>query len=182
MNNYGIVPEPNTVRFERVLPGPIGRVWEYLTDAEKRSSWFAGGPMELRVGGRAELHFDHTLITEEPTPEKYRKMMEDANISVGHITQLDPPRLLAYTWWEDSNDRSEIIFELSEQGSDVLLVLTHRRLADRAEMLNVSGGWHLHLDILEDRLNGVKTRPFWSLLTELEAEYEKRYAAMGHLP
>lgn len=177
MSSYGLVPEPNTVRFERVLPGPIERVWEYLTDSEKRSRWFAGGPMELRQNGVVELHFDHTKISKEPTPERYREMMENANVSVGHITQLDAPRLLAYTWWEDSGDQSEIIFELSEQGNNVLLVLTHRRLADRAEMLNVSGGWHLHLDILEDRLNGVEPRPFWATLTKLEAEYDKRYSA-----
>jgi len=30
------------------LPGPIERVWEYLTDPDKRARWFAGGPMEPR--------------------------------------------------------------------------------------------------------------------------------------
>lgn len=175
-NNYAIVPEPYTVRFERLLPGPIERVWEFLTDAEKRSRWFAGGPMELRVGGTAELHFDHTQISGEPTPEPYRSMMENDNISVGHVTQCVPPRLLSYTWWENSDDKSEISFELSEQGSDVLLILTHRRLADRKEMLNVSGGWHIHLDILEDRLKEVTPRPFWTTFYKLKAEYDQRYA------
>ncbi|HPF91720.1 MAG TPA: hypothetical protein PLL57_13755 [Flavobacteriales bacterium] len=28
---------PNTIRFTRVLPGPIERVWSYLVDPEKRS-------------------------------------------------------------------------------------------------------------------------------------------------
>ena len=35
----------DAVRFERLLPGPIERVWSYLTDSEKRGKWLAsGGP------------------------------------------------------------------------------------------------------------------------------------------
>lgn len=37
MSDYGTHSEPNTLRLERVLPGPIERVWEYLTDSEKRA-------------------------------------------------------------------------------------------------------------------------------------------------
>jgi hypothetical protein len=33
MSEYGIVTEAGPVRFERLLPGPIERVWAYLTDA-----------------------------------------------------------------------------------------------------------------------------------------------------
>jgi hypothetical protein len=29
MNEYGTVTGPDTVRLERLLPGPIERVWEY---------------------------------------------------------------------------------------------------------------------------------------------------------
>jgi DNA-binding transcriptional ArsR family regulator len=52
MNDYGVVTEPGTVRLERVLPGPIERVWAYLTESVQRRKWLAVGPMELRVGGR----------------------------------------------------------------------------------------------------------------------------------
>lgn len=41
MNEFGVVTEPGTVRFERVLPGPIERVWAYLTESEKRRSYSA---------------------------------------------------------------------------------------------------------------------------------------------
>ena len=34
---------PAEVRLVRILPGPIERVWEYLTDSEKRARWFGGG-------------------------------------------------------------------------------------------------------------------------------------------
>jgi len=49
-NQSGQFTGPAEIRLVRTLPGPIERVWEYLTDSEKRSRWFAGGPMEQRVG------------------------------------------------------------------------------------------------------------------------------------
>lgn len=33
---YATLPAPATVRIERVLPGPVERVWAYLTESEKR--------------------------------------------------------------------------------------------------------------------------------------------------
>ena len=45
-------PTPGEIRIMRTLPGPIERVWTYLTDPAKRAKWFAGGPMELRAGGK----------------------------------------------------------------------------------------------------------------------------------
>jgi len=41
---------PAEVRLVRILPGPIERIWEYLTDPEKRARWFAGGPRDLLMG------------------------------------------------------------------------------------------------------------------------------------
>jgi hypothetical protein len=57
MNEYGVVTEARTVRLERVLPGPIERVWAYLTDSKKRGRWFASGPMDLRLGGEVSSGF-----------------------------------------------------------------------------------------------------------------------------
>ncbi len=53
MNDYGELIAPDTVRFKRLLPGTIDRVWSYLVDSEKRGKWLAGGDTEERVGGRA---------------------------------------------------------------------------------------------------------------------------------
>ena len=52
LGEFGVVPEARTLRMRRVLPGPIERVWAYLTESEKRGRWLASGPMELNVGGR----------------------------------------------------------------------------------------------------------------------------------
>ena len=174
MNEYGVVIEPRTVRFERVLPGPIERVWSYLTDSEKRGKWLASGPMELRVGGRVDLKFHNAKLSAkaEPTPERFKKF-EGVQPLIGHVTQCDPPRLLSFTWGDNHED-SEVTFELTPRDANVLLVLTHRRLRDRAQMLNVSAGWHAHLSVLIDKLNGRQDGPFWSVLDQVEGEYQKR--------
>ena len=178
LGEFGVVTAARTVRFERVLPGPIERVWAYLTESEKRGKWLASGPMDLRVGGPVELHFRHAELTPhvEQPPEKYRDCA-DGFTTHGRVTRCEPPRLLSYTWDEESAVASEVTFELTPQGEDVRLVLTHRRLPDRATMLSVAGGWHAHLAILLDHLNGREPRPFWSTHSRLEAEYEKRLPA-----
>jgi uncharacterized protein YndB with AHSA1/START domain len=172
MNEYGVVTHPDTVRLERLLPGPIERVWDYLTDSKKRGKWLASGPMDLRVGGKVELTWHHAeLSAEKIAPEKFRKY--DGHVMTGQVTACDPPRLLSYTF----GDAGEVTFELTPKGKDVLLVLTHRRLADRKTMVSVSTGWHSHLGILIDVLNGDDPRPFWTTVTKIEAEYEKRIPA-----
>ena len=98
MNEHGIVIEKGTIRFERVLPGPIERVWSYLTDSDKRAKWLAAGDMDLRVGGRVELTFHHADLSphREPTPERF-KSFENGVSLVCRVTQCDPPRLLGMT-------------------------------------------------------------------------------------
>lgn len=62
---YGTFTSEAEVRFQRLLPGPIETVWEYLTDSEKRGTWLAKGTMELKVGGKVELNFLHSSLSDE---------------------------------------------------------------------------------------------------------------------
>jgi uncharacterized protein YndB with AHSA1/START domain len=174
---FGTVTAADTVRFDRLLPGPIERVWAFLTEPEKRAQWLAGGPMELRVGGKVELNFRHSELSpqSETVPERFKKYEE--HTTHGRITRCEPPRLLSYTWGGEPGGASEVSFELSPQGDKVRLVLVHRRLPDRRSMVSVAGGWHTHLGILADRLGGRAPSGFWSVLLEVEGEYEKRIAA-----
>jgi uncharacterized protein YndB with AHSA1/START domain len=167
---FGVATGPDSLRLERVLPGPVERVWAYLTESEKRGKWLASGPMELRVGGHVELTFLHADLSSEKTaPEEYRQI-ECGHKQPGTITQCDPPRLLAYTW----GGGSEVMFELTPQGNDSLLVITHRKLSGRAATVDTLGGWDAHTGILSDQLNGVEPRPFWTTFLERKAEYDKR--------
>ena len=172
MDSYGVVTEAGSVRFERLLPGPIERVWAYLTDSEKRGTWLASGEMELRPGGKAELHWQHADLSSEKVPPPKHKDLERGHNATWRIVRCEKPRLLVCLWPMKVGD-TEVTFELHERGKDVLLVLTHSRL-DRATMLGVGPGWHAHLAVLESRLVGVEPRPFWTNVTRLEREYEER--------
>ena len=171
MNEYGQVIDKGTERFERLLPGPVDRVWQYLTDSQLRGTWLATGAMEPRAGGAVTLRFHHRGLTDhdEPTPAKY-KAMENGHTMVGRITRWDPPRHLAYTWEADS----EVAFNLEPKGEDVLLTLTHRHLRMRNDMISVSSGWHSHLGVLTDRLRGEPPAPFWPRVERYEREYPQR--------
>ena len=48
---------PTTLTVERTLPGPIERVWAYLTEPDKRARWLGGGALGQFVGGAVEIHF-----------------------------------------------------------------------------------------------------------------------------
>jgi uncharacterized protein YndB with AHSA1/START domain len=175
MSDHGEILGAGTVRFERLLPGPIDNVWAHLTEPGKRALWLAGGEMDLRPGGRVELVFRHGDLSplKEPVPAKYGAY-EGESIMHGRIIRCEPPRLLSYTWGEDFGEDSEVAFELIERGAEVLLVLTHRRLEGRDVHVSVLGGWHVHLQILTDRLHGREPRPFWSAHVAVEPEYERR--------
>jgi uncharacterized protein YndB with AHSA1/START domain len=161
--------EPGTVKLERLLPGPVERVWAYLTESDKRAKWLAGGEFDLRVGGKIRLEFNNSSLSREKNaPAKYK----DQNLDQfeGVITRLEPMRLLAHTWtWDGGN--TEVTYELTPRGKEVLLVIVQRRLEGRELVAFVMGGWDVHTGILADVLNGVEPRPFWSTHSKLEREY-----------
>lgn len=183
MSDHGTLTSPDTIRFERLLPGPIERVWAHLVDPGKRALWLAGGPMPLAPGGDVELSFRNAELSrgDDPAPEKYRDY-ENSGEVFGQITACDPPQLLAFTWsdmpGEPEAEDSEVRFELETHGEQVRLTLTHTRLMS-SELLSVAGGWHTHLGILDDTLSGHDPRPFWRTHTRLETEYAERLGIEG---
>lgn len=170
-HEYGTVLESGAVRFERLLPGPIERVWAYLVEGEKRATWFCGGDAEPRDGGHVALFFKHSLITKEQPPEGARKMNDEGAMMGGTITAWEPPHRFAFNWVGMGDPDSDVEFLLSQAGDKVKLVLTHRRLATKDRMAMVSSGWHLHLDLLADQLTGREPGGFWSVHERLQAEY-----------
>lgn len=173
---FGVATEPRTVRIERLLPGPIERVWSYLTDSEKRGKWFASGPMELRAGGKLEFHFHNSKLPGSgPPPERFKQY--EGMVSKGQVTRCEPPHVLSFTWGEEEGDESEVTFELSDKNGQVLMILTHSRLRSRKELVSVASGWHVHAGVLVDLLNGRDPKPFWETVDAMEAEYEKRIPA-----
>lgn len=172
--DYGTITEAGTVRFERLLPGPIERVWAYLTESDKRAKWLAHGDMNLTPGGEMEYVWRNweLALPDEVAPEKWNKEFR----MKAHIIRVEPPRLLVHTW-DEHDSESEVSFELSEVGDKVRLVLTNRRLPNRGELVGVSGGWHGHLDVLQEVLEGGPRTRFWENVERLEREYEARIPA-----
>ena len=163
------VVEPGTVKLERLLTGPVERVWAYITESDKRAKWLAAGEFDLRVGGKVRLEFDNSrLPNEKNMPAKYKDLGKGQ--FEGVITRLEPLRLLAHTWRWDSGD-TEVSYELAPRGKQVLLTIVHRRLT-KPLVAKVMGGWDVHTGILADVLNGVEPRPFWSTHAKLEKQYE----------
>lgn len=169
--DYGALTEPATLTIQRLLPGPIERIWAYLTESELRSQWLAAGRMEMKVGASFELVWRNDELTDPPGRRPSGFSGEHRMQS--RITELEPPRRIAFAW-EGSGDVS---FELEPKGSQVLLTVVHRRLPDRATMLLVGAGWHMHLDLLVARATGRAPEPFWDGWSRLRTEYDRRLPA-----
>jgi uncharacterized protein YndB with AHSA1/START domain len=171
LDPYGVLTEPATLKIQRLLPGPIERVWAYLTESDLRRQWLASGQMEMKVGAPVELVWHNDELTNPPGQRPPGFSAEHRMQS--HITELDPPHKLAITWGSTGG----VSFELEPKGNEVLLTLIHHRVSDPAILLNVSTGWHAHLDILVARATGKEPEPFWDGLSRLRKEYERRMSA-----
>jgi uncharacterized protein YndB with AHSA1/START domain len=134
MSDLGEVVQIAAVRFERVLPGPLERVWRHLTDCAHLTGWYGeDGSIEPREGGAVRLMGGHIR---------------------GVVTQWKPHRRLAYTWNvfdpgdEESRYReSYLTFELQAEGDHVALRLLHLPVPERMEP-QTRMGWHTYLDML----------------------------------
>jgi uncharacterized protein YndB with AHSA1/START domain len=178
MDKFGKRIDAHTVRFERLLPGPVEKIWAYLTDSQKRGEWFASGSLPSKVGETFELRFKHSDLSpnKAPPPERFKEMDEKGFVSNSTLLALEPMRRFSYGFGEETPPGSEVEFLLEPEGDKVRLTLTHRKIPDRAYAVNVSGGWHAHLAILQYKAEGEAPPPFWDVWRETEHTYEKRYA------
>ncbi len=167
-DTYGALVEPATLKIERLLPGPIDRVWAYLTQSDLRRQWLASGEMKPEPGSTFALTWRNDELDDpstDPRPD-----------TPGHHTQqsrmvaFEPPHRLAYHW----ENVGDVEFTLAEDGANVRLTLIHRRIPDRSTLLGVSSGWHAHLDFLAARLDGTPMAPYAEVRERLKPEYERR--------
>ena len=168
---YGVLTEPATLKIQRLLPGPIERVWAYLTESALRRQWLAAGEMEMKVGATFTFTWRNDELSSAPT--KRPDSCPKEHTLESQITELDPPRKLGIAWGRSGG----VSFELEPRGSKVMLTLIHRRLPDRPTLLMVSAGWHMHLDVLAARAAGTEPPPFWEGWSRLKEEYDQRLPA-----
>jgi hypothetical protein len=55
--------------------------------------------------------------------------------------------------------------------------ILHEGISDRNILLMISAGWHMHVNVLEARVGGRETEPFWDGWLRLRGEYDRRIPA-----
>ena len=55
LDPYGALIEPATVKIQRLLPSPIERRWDWITESDLPRQWLASGVMDLTEGVPFEL-------------------------------------------------------------------------------------------------------------------------------
>ena len=180
MDQYGRLIDQQTLVFERLLPGPVEKIFAYLWDGEKRGEWFASGAMPTVPGERFKMRFKHGDYSphKSEAPENMKEIDRNGHDSVNTLIAYEPPYRLAFSFGPETRpgETSEVEFCLAPEGDKVRLTLTHRKIPDRAFLLSVSGGWHSHLDILEYKAKGETPPAFWDVWRRYEGVYDKRYA------
>jgi uncharacterized protein YndB with AHSA1/START domain len=129
------------LRMERRLAHPPEKVWRALTEPAHLNQWypFQATELELRVGGR--ISFDDG---------------QGATVE-GVVTELDPPRVFAFT--QDAGavlqreGDNHLRFELRPDGDGCLLVFTHT-FHDRPHAAANAAGWHACFDALDAVVDG----------------------------
>lgn len=165
---YAVLIEPNTLKFQRVIPGPIELVWAFLTESNLRRQWLAAGTMEMQVGAPVEFVWRNDELNDPPCqrpagfPEEHRMQ--------SHITELDAPHKIAFAW----DGCGDVSYELEKTDNDVLLTMIHRDLPNREVLRMFAAGTHVHLDILAACVSGQKPPQFWEEWTRLNEEYATR--------
>jgi uncharacterized protein YndB with AHSA1/START domain len=155
--------EHQVIRFQRRLAHPVERVWRAITEPDEIAAWLALAELELEQGGRVML--------------KWQNTDDDGNTAVarGSVSALDPPRLLEL----DTDIHGRLRWELEPAGGDTVLTFTAEVELPADFETEVIAGWHIHLDHLEEVLDGGTIdwpnwdrdhRPDWARIHE-------RYAA-----
>jgi uncharacterized protein YndB with AHSA1/START domain len=167
----GTLVDGSTLRMQRRLPGPIERVWSYLTDSDLRRQWLASGVMILQPGASFELVWrnDSLSASANERPDGF----SDESRATCQFVEVEPPRHMRYLW----PGVGEVSIELESVGDEVMLTLTHRQLVGEGLILNVCAGWHAHLELLIARLEGSKPPSLWGTWKRLRKDYEEQLCA-----
>ena len=154
MSNTIVTPDQDAIISEIDIAVPPERVFRAISDAEeirRRSPELDVFEMDVRVGGRWLLEMN----CESKPYRGFSRIRHD-----GEILELDPPRLLVYTWFanfhHDPKMRSIVRWELTPTKSGTHVKLTHSGLASEPEARkDYAGGW---VGVLEEIKNFVEAR------------------------
>lgn len=169
LDAFGVLTDPATFTIERLLPGPVDLVWAALTESNLRKHWLAAGEMVLEQGAPFEFVWRNDELSDPPG--QHPEGFEEEYRLQSRITEIDAPHRLSITW----DDTGDVTFEIEPRGRRVLLRVIHQGLTDRATLLAIAAGWHMHLDILVTRAKGLEPEPFWAGWLRLREDYDRRF-------
>jgi uncharacterized protein YndB with AHSA1/START domain len=130
-------------RLERTLEHDQAAVWKMLTDASLLPQWLAPGELSLSKGGPAKLNFPESGTNVESI-----------------VTDVDPPRLIAYSWSSPGQPDRPLRWEAIAVNGGTQLSLT-LRIPDNEDIARTCAGWEAHLEMLAAAMEGVPIKfPF----------------------
>jgi uncharacterized protein YndB with AHSA1/START domain len=123
----------SAIRTETRYRHPPDRVWRAITDSDALATWLMPNDFVPELGRR------FTFRT-QPAPPYFDGIVHC------EITELDPPRTLAYTWCGVPGMNTVVRWELTATDTGTLLVCTHSGfdLTDAGHLeafRSMSGGW-----------------------------------------
>ncbi|WP_214368608.1 SRPBCC family protein [Pseudonocardia sp. H11422] len=111
----------SVLRMERRLAHPPEKLWRAITEPAHLDRWFPSAvEVNLRAGG--VIRFAGHDASDGPETE-------------GVVTDLDPPKIFAYTWGDD-----HLHWEIVPDGAGSVLVLIHT-FDDHAGAASFAAGW-----------------------------------------
>ena len=178
--NYAKVVATAQLEISRILPATCERVWEYLVNPELRAKWFCAGATGQKPGEEFVMDFDHSRISKSGPPEGM-ECSGDPQVVSGTILTMDPPHKLEYRWpGMFDEDDTVVSIELTQEGANTRLHLIHSKLSNPEYQKGASAGWHAHLDLLADLIEGKPARDFWPHYSAIKVQYDARIAAASY--
>lgn len=132
------VPAGGTALTEVTIKASARRIFRALTDPAELPLWWGEEGIyhcthmerDLRVGGSYKV--SGTLSNGQPFAVS------------GEYQEIDPPRVLAYTWnydWDKGVATTLVRFELIERGEETLVRVTHSGFTAEAPRADHEKGW-----------------------------------------
>jgi uncharacterized protein YndB with AHSA1/START domain len=139
MATASATPDHDTIVSEIDIAAPPDRVFDAIANAEtvrRRTPQLDIYEMDLRIGGKWQFEL------RMPKPHHGVNVVRH----YGEILEIDPPRLLVYTWFanfhSDPKHRSLVRWELTPTKSGTHVKVTHSGLASEPKAAkDYAGGW-----------------------------------------
>jgi len=140
----------DTIVKEISIDAPAEKIFAALTEPDQLTQWWGEEgkyhveqmEADVRVGGRWRT----TGTSSDGQPFAVE----------GVYREIDPPRVLVYTWAHDWGDRAQTLvrFDLTERGGSTLVKVTHSGFADSQSRDDHDRGWTVVLGWLNAFVSG----------------------------